>query len=878
MKRYITIVLLASVLVGALGYFFYTFWKKTQSRPLEDALLQNTSFYLSTAQSLEVFSSLKNLPYGTAVYGLPVFERLEHQLTAFDSILRSSGYTLSGVPLIASLYATGAEQYDWLFLVDGRETDAQELLGKLSGIKGAKINKRIYKEETVLDIQMPNATKPFSCASLNGILMGSFSAFLVEEGIVQLREKDPLEDTDPHYRKIRNHAGKEASLSLFFNPAQFKQLGRQFIDEMQTPFLGHLTAFSSWMALDVNLRNGSILLGGYTLPHHEGVSSLFNKEATLPFEFDKVLPATVAVFAAQELVLDMETSANAASLNGWLVPAACYGLLEPLDKDYATEWFLTLPVTDEDLARQSLAEMARTNAPATLFKDALGEVAIGQLKNDTALVSGLGIGSWLPLNNPYYAVYKGHAFFANEANTLKKLLGKVTAGSTLATTPAYVAYVQEVSATNSLYLYLNPARMGELMPLLVLGSVLEGKGGYQDFGPIGLQFNYDDGVLFTYGLIQYNVGGTLAVDDANDDVAPTSSDALVWRLPLDTQMIGHPHLVTNHTTNELEVVVQDARYNIYLVSKAGKILWRKSLDGAIIGDVHQIDLYKNSKLQLLFNTEQKLHLIDRNGNNVEQFPIGLQAKATNGLFVMDDGRKNYQYFLACDNYKVYGYTANGKPLQGWNPKPRVGTIPFALQKAKANGKDYLILTNVDGTLLYYNINGERHEKPIRLEAKFNQPFCVNTQGNTFQLVNASEDRVLFTIDAKGNVKESTADALPPYQYFTCAMVDSSLQYIFVSSDKVTFTKPDLSATATFAPTQKVDLPARVFSLKNDFQVLGLVSTSGNEVYLLDMAGQLLQGLPIKGNTLMTVGHLFDGGDMTLLVGDAEGNLNAYRLP
>ena len=60
------------------------------------------------------------------------------------------------------------------------------------------------------------------------------------------------------------------------------------------------------------------------------------------------------------------------------------------------------------------------------------------------------------------------------------------------------------------------------------------------------------------------------------------------------------------------------------------------------GDVHQIDLYKNGKLQLLFNTQSKLHLIDRNGNNVEQFPIGLVAKATNGLFVLG----NRQHLVA----------------------------------------------------------------------------------------------------------------------------------------------------------------------------------------------------------------------------------------
>ena len=96
MKRYIAIALLAAVLVGGLGYFFYTYWRNTQSRPLEDALLQNTSFYLSTSQALEVFSSINSLPYGQGINALPVFNRLQKQVTAFDSLLQATGYTLAG--------------------------------------------------------------------------------------------------------------------------------------------------------------------------------------------------------------------------------------------------------------------------------------------------------------------------------------------------------------------------------------------------------------------------------------------------------------------------------------------------------------------------------------------------------------------------------------------------------------------------------------------------------------------------------------------------------------------------------------------------------------------------------------------------------------
>ncbi len=882
MKRYLTIVLLVLLLGGTLGYFFFVFWQKTQSRPLEDALLQNTSFYLSTKDALTVFPSFSSMPYGNDVFALPVFNRLNQQLTAFDSVLRATGHTLSGIPLIASLYSTGADKYDWLFLVDGSKTEAEVLLGKLSSITGAKVSKRIYHDETVLDILMPGESVPFSCASLNGIFMGSFSAFLVEEGIVQLRDNEPIEETDHRYRKIKNLAGNGASLSLFYNPALAYALEKQFIDESKSSLLAQLGSSSSWMALDVSFRNNSILLGGYTLPDSTGVLSTFNQAPKYEFGFDKVLPVNTAYFTAQELVLDLENGESSVTSylsNDWLIPFACYGLLEPLDNDFNAEWFMTMPVVDEDIANQSLQEMARFNLSDSLFTDELNGAVIGQLTNDSALVRALGLSKWLPLSNPYFTVYKGHAFFANDVNTIRDILGKVNAGLVLAGNPTYVDFAQEVSSTNSLYIYANPTRMGELMPAILLNSVLEGKGsGYKNFTPVGLQYSYDEGVFFTIAMLQYRAGGgSIAIDEMDTISDGLASDILAWRLPLGAQVIGSPQLVTNHNTGELEVFVQDANNNIYLINRAGKVLWKKAIDGAIMGDVYQVDLYKNNKLQLIFNTQQKVYLFDRNGEYVEQFPVALTAKAVNGMFLMGD-KQSFQYFVACEDYKVYGYTANGKPLQGWNPKPRVGTIPYPLQFTTSQGKEYLILTNKDGTLLFYNRNGDRIEKPIRLEAEFSQPFFVYEHNKTFSLVNASSERILFSVNAKGEVKEIKDEKMPPYLYFAGAVVDSSLQYFFVAADMVTFTSPELVTLNTFAPTQPIDQPMQLFALGSKRDLLGLTSTAGNQVYLVDVAGKLLPGLPLKGNTAMALGHLFDSDKLTLIVGDADGNLNAYRLP
>ena len=89
---------------------------------------------------------------------------------------------------------------------------------------------------------------------------------------------------------------------------------------------------------------------------------------------------------------------------------------------------------------------------------------------------------------------------------------------------------------------------------------------------------------------------------------------------MDTTVVIKPTLVVNHNTSEKEIFVQDLANRVYLINGTGRVQWKQAVDGPILGGVHQVDFYKNGKLQYLFNTARKIHLIDRNGNYVERYP------------------------------------------------------------------------------------------------------------------------------------------------------------------------------------------------------------------------------------------------------------------
>src|SRR5690606_28612127 len=89
---------------------------------------------------------------------------------------------------------------------------------------------------------------------------------------------------------------------------------------------------------------------------------------------------------------------------------------------------------------------------------------------------------------------------------------------------------------------------------------------------------------------------------------------------------GQPSIVRSHVDKSLEVLVQDSLNQSHLLSSTGSALWSKQMDGPIIGELFQVDYYKHGKLQYLFATEGKLHIIDRLGNYVPPFPVTIGAK------------------------------------------------------------------------------------------------------------------------------------------------------------------------------------------------------------------------------------------------------------
>ena len=165
-----------------------------------------------------------------------------------------------------------------------------------------------------------------------------------------------------------------------------------------------------------------------------------------------------------------------------------------------------------------------------------------------------------------------------------------------------------------------------------------------------------------------------------------------WETLLDTVAAIKPFFFTNHTTGAKEIFIQDFKNNTYLINAAGRVLWKVPLNERIIGNIYMIDYFRNGKYQLLFSGKNYLHLLDRNGNYVERYPVKLRSPATNSLAIFDyDNNLNYRLFIAGEDKMIYSYDKTGSVVKGWKPFRTSGLVKSEIAYFKVQARIILLL-------------------------------------------------------------------------------------------------------------------------------------------------------------------------------------------
>ena len=329
-------------------------------------------------------------------------------------------------------------------------------------------------------------------------------------------------------------------------------------------------------------------------------------------------------------------------------------------------------------------------------------------------------------------VFKNHIVFSDNETTLIEFINENLKGNTLQEDSSFNNSLTEISSFNTLNNnYFTNSDYNFFKELNILNSK-------NDFTENSFQLVQDNEIIHFNAII--------SKAKASKNNLKISKQ---FEVEIDEEILMNPHFIKNYATKKLDIVVQDKKNNLYLISNKGSVVWKKKIGQPILGKISQIDLYKNGRLQLIFNTKNKVFVLDRNGKEVKPFPKSFNDDITQPISIFDyDKNKNYR-ILVTQGKELLLYDKNGKKVNGFKYSRSNSKITSSPKHFRILNKDFIVFKT--GKKL--KILNRRGRERIKLKDE-----VVLSNENIFKLDNKlitiTNDQKLVEIDISGTVSLS----------------------------------------------------------------------------------------------------------------------------
>jgi len=343
-----------------------------------------------------------------------------------------------------------------------------------------------------------------------------------------------------------------------------------------------------------------------------------------------------------------------------------------------------------------------------------------------------------------------------------------------------------------------------------------------------LQVTSENNFAHIHGTLQKDI--TKATATSVTQVAATS---------LENNVLTPPVLVKNHRTKGMDVAIQDINNQLYLISDKGTIFWKKPLDGAILGEIKQIDIYKNGRYQLVFNTAKSLYVIDRNGNDVAPYPKRFSKTITQPLALFDyDKSKRYRLVVTLGN-TIKMFDAKGEIVSGFGFKGTESDLILPPKHIRIGTKDHILICEELGKLSILDRLGRtRIAVKEKIELSSNEWFRYQDS-----FASLTKNGILVSVNQKGNVTKQEVALEENY-----GMVATNKTLVTLSSNKLTI------KGKTIELDYGVYLQPQLFYINSKIYI-ALTDVQAKKVYLFDSNAKLFSNFPVYGTSAVHLGNM-----------------------
>ena len=704
-----------------------------------------------------------------------------------------------------------------------------------------------------------------------GIVFFGSSHLLVENSIRQLNNKLSLLN-DPIFTKVQQTESTFANTHLYLNYTEFSKLLKQnvVLDKKQEQ---QIERWAEWAELDLKTKDNSLIFSGFTLAQDSSNNFLNTLSGQKPqtIVMDAILPSNTKKMGVlgindfrsfYEKYTDfLAKHNNLYEHNKWI---------QERDKDYGIHLentfaaiignelgyistFASSGNSENYVVIQSNSEAVELlrhlnkNITKNPYNNTHRGIEIYKLHIPNILQRVLG-NLFSAVNENYFCWIDGYLVFANSPTALKTFINSNLSRKTLTHNIYYQNYTESISSKCNYLFYSNPSLNNWNSDLYK---------NFQDW------VNVEDWSNINAFAYQLTTNNELFYNSVVLHYEPNMRDEsqLLWSVSLGNTFSMQPQFITNHYTKLQEILVQDDGHQLHLISTSGKTLWNKKLGGKIIGKINQIDFYKNKKLQLIFNTADSLYVLDRNGNNVENFPRRLESRASTGHTLLDyDNNRKYRILIPAEDNKVYNYDKNGEIVKGWKFEKMPERITQEVQYHLYKSKDFIYVVDKAGNAKIVGRNGKQRiglgtiplADTYHIDKKYGYVYSTDAQANVW----------LTDLEAKQS-KIKSNNLTNSHHFIAQNINEDELTELIISEEKISCYQLekevfDYAITSEHTP--------HVFNL-NGQHYIGL--TQGENCYLLKSNGNLYPGMPLYGQGAFNCTDTDKDGQLNLVIGSGD---------
>ena len=750
-----------------------------------------------------------------------------------------------------------------------------------------------------------------TCAAVvENMILLSDSELYVEDALRQLGDEGQ-EEKPVCFMDVSRYFSATAEVNVYLNGSCFSELLSLYVDTKAAGEGMDAAAWFKWGALDMNVEEDGLNFNGFLSykDMRESFPAVFEGQRPVATRLDEVLPSaarSVSLLALSDVELYLKALDNFRQRAGLDKHArerkqgfaGLYGkgVEEEWTKLLSGEWAKCVLYYHEGEGKEEGVMVARLKA-GSLGKDLI-EKMLGQYAKHTGVARG-SLEKSYRLDNAktvrYYAfptsdfvsvmwgeilggmasnyvfVEDNYAVFASSAEAVHQFARDYVRRQSVREQEWYRETREKLSREGN-WTYLS--QVPQMLPFYRDRSKGKWKSYLQEngekmatFSSLGLQWANEGEML--YNILFLN---TKEVEEQQKQV--------MWQTRLEAPLAMKPAIVTNHSTGERELFVQDENNTVYLINDIGRVLWQLPVDGRINSDVYQVDMYKNGKLQYLFSTSKRIYLIDRNGKYLPRYPLALPAECERGITVYDyDGKRDYRIFVPGANRRVYLYDLTGNPVEGWKVPRSDNGIVSQVYHFRVDGKDYIVYAGEHRLYILDRRGNERvHVSTLLNLSAPTYLYLTRMGGKACVVLNDAEGNIL-QVDFSGKVVSMTPEKAAPGGALNVEDLDGDgvdeFVYACGESLRVYDSRGKLLREYTWKGTG-LGYPYTYRFSSRDIQV-GVVDNVGKRLFLTNGDG-LSKGFPLSGNMPFSIAF-FDKGTtgFYLFAGNGDGQLLKYRV-